>query len=108
MPQVVIENPILNSPFAEPNRHFRFGEQGITDEIVAGRRKSSYFIPIPQARKKTHQIAFDTELTRDRIQENDFINKVCARVGLAARRLRRRDEHDVPPAAALAKPRTRA
>jgi hypothetical protein len=82
MPQVVIENPILNSPFAEPNRHFRFGERGITDEIVAGRRESSYFIPIPQARKKAQQIAFDTEWTRDRIQENDFINKVRARVGL--------------------------
>jgi type III restriction enzyme len=82
MPQVVIENPILNSPFAEPNRHFRFGEQGITDEIVEGRRESSYFIPIPQARKKTQQIAFDTEWTRDRIQENDFINRVRARVGL--------------------------
>jgi adenine-specific DNA-methyltransferase len=28
---VVIENPIINSPFEEPTRHFYFGEIGITD-----------------------------------------------------------------------------
>jgi hypothetical protein len=27
----VIENPILNSPFEEPRRHFAFDEDGITD-----------------------------------------------------------------------------
>ena len=31
MRQVVIENPVLNSPFAEPTRHFRFSDDGITD-----------------------------------------------------------------------------
>ncbi len=31
MPQVVIENPVLNSPFEEPKRHFKFTEDGITD-----------------------------------------------------------------------------
>jgi len=34
MSQVVIENPIINSPFDEPTRHFRFSDEGITDEIV--------------------------------------------------------------------------
>ncbi|NTW76661.1 MAG: hypothetical protein HGB33_02580 [Syntrophaceae bacterium] len=34
MSQVVIENPIINTPFAEPTRHFRFTDEGITDEIV--------------------------------------------------------------------------
>jgi hypothetical protein len=38
--QVVIENPIINSPFDEPTRHFRFSDDGITDEIVEGRRTS--------------------------------------------------------------------
>jgi hypothetical protein len=46
MSQVVIENPIINSPFDEPTRHFRFSDEGITDEIVEGRRTSSYFVPI--------------------------------------------------------------
>jgi hypothetical protein len=34
MQQVVIENPVINSPFQEPKRHFRFTEDGITDEIA--------------------------------------------------------------------------
>jgi type III restriction enzyme len=34
VPPVSIENPILNSPFAEPTRHFRFDEDGITSEAV--------------------------------------------------------------------------
>jgi len=51
MPDVVIENPIINSPFREPTRHFVFGDQGITSEIADGRRKSSYFIPIAQSRR---------------------------------------------------------
>lgn len=52
MRNVVIEDPIINSPFEEPRRHFRFDEEGITDEIVEERRASSYFMPIPQAKKK--------------------------------------------------------
>jgi adenine-specific DNA-methyltransferase len=48
MTQVVIENPILNSPFAEPVRHFRFSDEGITNEVAPGRRSSSYFVPVPK------------------------------------------------------------
>jgi type III restriction enzyme len=48
----VIENPILNSPFAEPARHFRFDEDGITSKIAKGHRRSTYFIPIPAPRTK--------------------------------------------------------
>ena len=42
--QVVIENPIINSPFDEPSRHFKFSDEGITNEEVDGRRTSSYFV----------------------------------------------------------------
>ncbi|HEY2839301.1 MAG TPA: DEAD/DEAH box helicase family protein, partial [Pirellulales bacterium] len=83
MPPVVIENPILNSPFAEPARHFRFGEEGITDEIVEARRISSYFVPIAQPKKSgSKQTRFDTEWTNDRLKESKFINQVRARVAL--------------------------
>jgi hypothetical protein len=54
-PSVVIENPILNSPYDVPTRHFRFDDHGITDEIVDGRRPSSYFVPIPAAKKRGGQ-----------------------------------------------------
>ena len=82
MVQVVIENPVLNSPFAEPDRHFRFDDDGITSEIESGRRPSSYFVPIAQPRKKGKQLAFDTEWTRDRIEENRLVNRIRGRVSL--------------------------
>ncbi len=81
MPDVTIENPVINSPFEEPRRHFRFTEDGITDEIVEGRRISEYFVPIPRAKKKNpKQLSFETEWTSDRLQENQFINQVRERV----------------------------
>lgn len=61
MKPVVIENPILNSPFIEPARHWKFSDEGITNEIVNSRRVSSYFVPIapPRIRSKERQ-AVDT------------------------------------------------
>ncbi len=44
MADVVIGSPIINSAFAEPARHFRFGEDGITDEVVEARRPSSHSV----------------------------------------------------------------
>ena len=81
MKQIVIENPILNSPYDEPKRHFRFTDEGITNEIVEERRISSYFVPIARPRKRGgNQLTFDTEWTEDRIEENKFINQVRERV----------------------------
>ncbi|MDP2731040.1 MAG: hypothetical protein Q8O55_11255 [Dehalococcoidales bacterium] len=70
MPQVVIENPILNSPYKEPSRHFKFLDEGITNEIEESRRISSYFIPIARPKKKgsARQLALSAEWTEDRIE----------------------------------------
>jgi type III restriction enzyme len=81
--QVVIENPIINSPFDEPTRHFRFNDEGITDEEVVGRRVSSYFVPIARPKKKNgtaEQAVFETEWTQDRIEENKLVNDIRRRV----------------------------
>jgi type III restriction enzyme len=85
MTQVVIETPIINSPFEEPTRHFGFNDDGITDEVAAGRRVSSYFVPIAQPRKKGGRQAtlFDTEWTQDRIEENKLVNDIRRRVGMS-------------------------
>ena len=81
--QVVIENPVINFPFEEPKRHFRFSDEGITNEILESRRKSAYFIPVPRSRKKSQAgTLFDTEWTEDRIEENEFINQIRSRVSL--------------------------
>lgn len=82
----VIENPILNSPFREPTRHFRFDEDGITSETVDERRRSTYFIPIPQPKRKVakgvpqEQMSLPGNWTAERMQENDTINRIRAHV----------------------------
>jgi type III restriction enzyme len=80
--QVVIENPVINSPFDEPKRHFKFTEEGITDETIEERRPISYFIPItrPRSRGRQAQLSLDTEWTEDHLKENDEINRIRARV----------------------------
>lgn len=80
MKQVIIENPILNPPYFEPTRHFKFSSEGITDDIIGSRRISSYFVPIAKPKAKGKQLSFDTEWTEERIKENDFINRVRSRV----------------------------
>jgi len=80
---VVIENPVINSPFKEPCRHFKFDDDGITNEIAGTRRVSAYFVPIAQPRKRSkNQLLFDTEWTKDRLEENAMINRIRSRVAL--------------------------
>jgi len=81
VPDVVIENPILNSPYGEPRRHFVFADDGITDEISEARRLSSYFIPIPPPKKKGGQQVLPGDWLGERIKSNEFINRVRASVG---------------------------
>src|SRR3990167_1877828 len=83
MPRALSKNPILNSPYNEPNRHFKADDKGLTDEIVDGRRPSSSYIPVPRAKTKQKQLdlnladgAFGVELQK----ENDFINKIRAKI----------------------------
>lgn len=86
MKQVVIENPIINSAFLEPKRHFRFDDEGITNDITESRRISHYFIPIARPKKKSkqaQQLELDLgEWTSDRVEENKFINQIRDRVSL--------------------------
>ena len=83
MKQVVIENPVINSPYVELFRHFKFSEDGITDEIVEARRVSSYFIPTAKPKKgKSAQLTFETEWTQDRVEENKFISQIRSLITL--------------------------
>jgi type III restriction enzyme len=82
VPDAVIENPILNSPFREPSSHWRFGDTGITNEVVEGRRPSSFFMPIPASKVRGRQLELETQWTRDRIEENARINRIRERVSV--------------------------
>ncbi len=82
MPPVLIDNPIINSPFAEPKRHYRFDENDrITDDIVNGRRKSSYFLPVPTPKKKSKSL-FDPLLAEEKRAESDHVNRIRGDVDL--------------------------
>ncbi len=80
VPPSVIANPILNPPFSEPERHFKFNDEGITDQIADGRRESGYFLPIASPRKKGGQLKFETEWTQDRFLSSPRINRIRERV----------------------------
>lgn len=78
----MIENPILNSPFKEPEQHFAFDSRGvITGDVQAGRRRSIYFTPIPQSKKNAADEArLELGGTSERVEENQLINQIRSRV----------------------------
>jgi type III restriction enzyme len=80
MPEV-IKNPIINSPYHEPSQHHAFDDGGITNQIVAERRVSSYFSPIPKIKSRKAQMAVlpgMDELVPEKIEENKYINELRA------------------------------
>lgn len=90
MAPVVIENPILNSPYDEPTQHFQFdNSNAITDKIADGRRKSSYFVPIAAPKKKVKGL-FDNLLADQKRTETDHVNRIRASVKLWRDRTRMR------------------
>src|SRR5688572_22075567 len=82
MSDVIINNPVINSPFSKPERHFEFGDRGITGEILDGRRDSSYFVPIAQGRRQNAQLSLENEWTKDRLRANELVNRIRERVGI--------------------------
>jgi type III restriction enzyme len=92
MSDVVIDNPIINSPYRAPTRHFEFDRDGITDRVVDGRRPSSFFVPVPRPRKRGQQLELPV-FTQDDITANQQVNEVRRRStpgGLAVGRTSRR------------------
>lgn len=84
MPPTVIENPVINSPFAAPTRHFRFAEGTITSDDVAGRRVSEYFVPVPapkiRGKAGASRLTLDMASPPERREENKEINEIRAAV----------------------------
>jgi type III restriction enzyme len=75
-----IDNPILNSPYGQPDRYYEIGPNGPTGEIRDGRRASESFIPIAVTKKgktaRGEQQAFDFDVTGERRERNSLINDV--------------------------------
>lgn len=76
MPPVIIDNPILNSPYHEPTRHFRFdANDQITNTIDPGRRGSRYFLPIAAPKKKAAPGLFDNDV-EEKKEESGHVNRI--------------------------------
>jgi type III restriction enzyme len=75
-----IDNPILNSPYAPPDRHYEVGQDGPTGVIKDGRRPSESWIPIAVATKGKNgtpvQEAIDFDVTGERRERNELINEI--------------------------------
>ena len=71
-----IENPILNSPYEQPDRYYEVGPKGPTGVIRDGRRPSESFIPIAMSKKGRSDIQeeFDFDATGERRERNTLIN----------------------------------
>jgi type III restriction enzyme len=82
VPAAVIDNPILNSPFAEPSRHWALDQNGIPTGVMAeGRRRSEFIVPVPPPKHKVKaQGALDLEEDHGHRQPNDYINEVRGKV----------------------------
>jgi len=77
MTNVLIDNPIINSPFTEPSRHFRFNDDGITDEIIPARRISDHLVPIPKPKNRGAVAGlFDDQQSTESLKPNEFINRL--------------------------------
>ena len=60
MSQTAIANPVINSPYVEPVRHFRTtADGGVTGEIDERRRPSEFFVPVARPTKASAQLTLD-------------------------------------------------
>lgn len=72
-----LSNPILNSPFDPPERHFELGPNGPTGGIREGRRPSESYVPVPPSQKgKADQQTLDFDVTGNRREQNTLINDI--------------------------------
>ncbi|HEY8868992.1 MAG TPA: DEAD/DEAH box helicase family protein [Candidatus Limnocylindrales bacterium] len=72
-----IENPIINSPFVEPKKHFITSADGqVTGEIAERRRPSEFFVPVARPKRTSGQLALDVFGGPTRQQQNEIVNEI--------------------------------
>ena len=82
MPQRFDENPILNSPYEEPERHWHLDDASRpTGTISEGRRTSAHLVPIPASQRNKIQQQQQGDLgLEDKTKENPIINRIRRQV----------------------------
>jgi type III restriction enzyme len=72
-----IENPVINSPYVEPTRHFVVVDGQVAGDIEERRRPSEFFVPVAKPKKTSPQLALQFNV---RQQPNEIVNEVRAAV----------------------------
>jgi type III restriction enzyme len=82
MPDTVIKNPILNSPYQEPDRHWLIGCSPKTNHQLdhRGPRPECLLLAVSWPKKKGKPIEFDMEWFQGRIEPSDRVNRIRERV----------------------------
>ncbi len=85
MSDTFVDNPVLNSAFLEPERHFELDESGgPTGFIKNGRRPSIHLVPVPPPKKQkktAEQVELEFVVGGDeRVTENPLVNLIRDRV----------------------------
>jgi hypothetical protein len=79
---IAIDNPILNRPFAKPDRHWALSDDGMpTGEINDGRRRSEYIVAVATSKRKKggqEELILDDRQAERRA--NDRINAIRTEV----------------------------
>jgi type III restriction enzyme len=70
-----IENPVINSPFVEPKRHFVLVDGQPNGQIEERRRSSEFFVPVAQPRKRNTQMTID-QFGMIKQQPNEIVNEI--------------------------------
>ena len=70
-----IDNPVINSPFVEPKRHFKVVDGRVAGDIEEGRRPSEFFVPVAKPKKTSPQLALQFG-SGVRQQPNEIVNEI--------------------------------
>ena len=82
MSQTAIANPVINSPYVEPVRHFRTtADGGVTGEIDERRRPSEFFVPVARPTKASAQLTLDAFGPPTQQRPNEIVNEIRGSVG---------------------------
>ncbi len=78
-----LDNPILNSPFSVPTRHWALDERGMpTGASEQGRRRSEFIIPIAKSRRTGEQgeLRYSDVEGPAATRANDLVNEIRTQV----------------------------
>jgi type III restriction enzyme len=67
-----VANPIINSPYEEPRRHWHI-EEGKTPRLQEGRRLASYFLRVPEGAARGRSAAQQARMFDEDVKGNEYL-----------------------------------